>query len=168
MSESAPLQRPAPPVAKRDSRYRRSLRALSFIDNVVATTGRLPSVHLLLEHTGGSMRDAQRVHKAAALWLAQLVRLSVTTHTAENVEALARRVSVLEAENHQLRHTAERLENEHEGLRRHLLLETARLRDELVTASTGLNTPTGPSPIKTEIVARHHPVGDDAIFEESP
>ena len=153
------IRPPAPPRAMRDSRYRKSLAAVKFIETTLSERGRLPSVQALLAHTGGSMRDAQRIHASASQWVANVVRLAITTHSVAAAENLTVRVRALEEENARLRGTAQRLEVEYDGLRRHLLKETVRLRDEFVK-SVGATMP------HREVVKRHLPYDGEGVFEE--
>jgi hypothetical protein len=129
------IERPRLPRAFRDSRFRKSVAALSLIDSRLESSGRLPTAREILGCTGGSMRDVQRIHAAARAWLEQVVRLSLTTHSLQKMEALHEEIRTLRQQNNVLSEVAAKLDQEYDGLRRHLLLETSRLRDELEAAA---------------------------------
>lgn len=151
------IDRPRPPRAFTDSRFRKSATALSLIDSELEATGRMPTVREILACTGGSMRDAQRIHAMAKIWLEQLVRLSLTTHSVQRMESLHEEIRLLRHQNSVLSEAAAVLEQEYDGLRRHLLLETSRLRDQLEQSARAMD---GDSRVQ-----RYLPHESDSVYD---
>jgi hypothetical protein len=151
------LERPAAPRAFRDSRFRRSAAALTLIDSNLESSGKLPTVRTILACTGGSMRDAQRLHAIAQAWLEQVVRLTLTTHSIQNMEALREEIRALRQRNSELSEVASRLDEQYEGMRRHLLLETSRLRSELEAAARAAEP--------SAVIHRHLPHETESVYE---
>lgn len=103
------------------------------------------------------MRDVQRIHAAARAWLEQVVRLSLTTHSLQKMEALHEEIRTLRQQNNVLSEAAAKLDQEYDGLRRHLLLETSRLRDELEAAARIVDD--------SVVVQRHLLHESDTVFD---
>ncbi len=94
------------------------------------------------------MRDAAMIHRLANDWLAAVVRLALMPPPPpDDLENLLNQNERLKSELTKLHSERVAEQVAQDGLRRHLMLETARFRDELVAAADKPNSP---------VVVKHH------------
>lgn len=117
--------------ARRESGF--AVKAQFVARNLVIESGQLPTQRALRTLVGGgSTRDIVAAIAAARLYLAAKATLQTSEIDADKVAmALRERIIHLEAENAFLRDQDVAREERMRGLERHLLLETARMRDQL-------------------------------------
>lgn len=114
---------------------------VELITSSVRDTGKIPSQRAIQRHAGGSMREVVKQHQAAVRWQAALAKLALTIKADSSLDhppnaAEMPVTETLQAELNRLREERELERVEWNGLRKHLLLETARLRDELANSAT--------------------------------